>query len=130
MMKYKSQKARCSSGHIHDSKKEATRCNELRMLENAGVIQNLRMQVKFALIPTQYEATNEIYIKGKNKGNPKKGKLLEKECAYYADFVYEKDGKTVVEDVKGYRGGEAYNVFTIKRKLMLWRHGIKIKEIT
>lgn len=112
-----------------DSKKEALRYKELKMLERAGIIQDLQRQVKYVLIPAQYEPTSEVYTKGKEKGKPKKGKLIERECAYYADFVYTENGKTVVEDVKGYRDGQAYNLFTIKRKLMLYVHNIKIKEM-
>ena len=48
---------------------------------------------------------------------------------YVADFIYcDADGKTVVEDVKGYKKGAAYDLFAIKRKLFLHRYGIRIKE--
>ena len=84
-------------GITFDSKKEARRYQELKALEKAGVIYGLRTQVKYLLIPAQHESTDEVYIKGKNKGKPKKGKLLERECAYYADFVYsKKSGELVV----------------------------------
>lgn len=53
----------------------------------------------------------------------------ERAVRYIADFVYERDGRTVVEDVKGYRHGTAYNVFSIKRKLMLEKYGIEVAEI-
>lgn len=112
-----------------DSKKEALRYKELKMLEKAGIISNLQRQVKYTLIPAQYERTDEVYTRGKDKGKPKKGRLIERECAYYADFVYMQDGNTIVEDVKGYRDGQAYNLFVIKRKLMLYVHGIIIKEL-
>ena len=125
--KYKSRKI-IVDGIKFDSKKEAARYKELKMLERAGIIQDLQRQVKYVLIPAQYEPSGEIYTKGKEKGKSKKGKLIERECAYYADFVYTANGKTVVEDVKGYRDGQAYNLFTIKRKLMLYVHNIKIKE--
>ena len=96
-----------------DSRKEANRYCELKIMEKAGLIRNLELQKKFVLIPTQRE--------GK--------KVIEKECSYIADFVYEQNGQTVVEDVKGYRGGEAYTTFVIKRKLMLFRYGLKVREI-
>lgn len=112
-----------------DSKKEALRFKELKMLEKAGIISNLQRQVKYTLIPAQYERTDGVYTKGKDKGKPKKGRLIERECAYYADFVYMQNGDTIVEDVKGYRDGQAYNLFVIKRKLMLYVHGIIIKEL-
>lgn len=112
-----------------DSKKEALRYKELKMLERAGIIHNLQRQVKYVLVPAQYERTDEVYTRGKDKGKPKKGRLIECECAYYADFVYLQGGNTIVEDVKGYRDGQAYNLFVIKRKLMLYVHGIIVKEI-
>ncbi len=108
-------------GITFDSKREASRYIDLSLLEKAGEISNLRMQVKYELIPTQREPD----IIGP-KGGVKKGKIIEKECAYYADFVYaDKDGNTVVEDTKGFRTPE----FVIKRKLMLWIHGIEVQEI-
>lgn len=91
------------------SGKEHTRANQLKLMQCAGVISNLREQVKFVLIPTQRDS---------------QGKLLEKECSYYADFVYDRDGVTVVEDAKGFRTPE----YRLKRKLMLYVHGILIKE--
>lgn len=108
-----------------DSKKEALRYKELKMLEKAGIIHDVQRQVKYVLIPAQYEPTSSVYVKGNNKGKPKKGKLIERECAYYADFVYTENGKTVVEDTKGMRTPE----YIIKRKLMLYIHGVRIKEI-
>jgi hypothetical protein len=111
-------------GIIFDSKKEAVRYKELKILEKAGIIHDVQRQVKYILIPAQYEHTSSIYSKGKNKGSPKKGKLIERECAYYADFVYTENGETVVEDTKGVKTPE----YIIKRKLMLYVHNIKIKE--
>lgn len=116
-------------GITFDSKKEAKRYKELKMLEKAGIIHDLKRQVKYVLIPAQYERTSSVYVKGNNKGKPKKGRLIERECAYYADFVYMQDNNTIVEDVKGYRDGQAYNLFVIKRKLMLYVHGIAVKEL-
>lgn len=116
-------------GITFDSKKEAVRYKELKTLERAGIIQKLQRQVKYVLIPAQYERTSSVYVKGDNKGKPKKGRLIERECAYYADFVYMQDNNTIVEDVKGYRNGQAYNLFVIKRKLMLYVHGVTVKEL-
>lgn len=118
-------------GETFDSKKEYNRYCELKLLERAKIISNLRRQEKFMLIPTQYEKTDETYKKGKNKGELKRGKLLEKECSYIADFVYTENGETVVEDIKGYRdpSSAGYAKFVIKRKLMLYIHGIRIKEV-
>lgn len=63
--------------------------------------------------------------KGAHQGHFKPGKVLEKECSYIADFAYIQDGTYVVEDTKGVRT-EAYK---IKRKLMLERYGIQIREV-
>lgn len=100
-------------GHEFDSKKEANRFLALLGELAKGEISNLRGQVEYELIPT------------KKKENGK----TERSVKYIADFVYTKDGKTIVEDVKGYRKGAAYSIFVIKRKLMLWRYGIEVKEV-
>lgn len=101
------------------SRKEHRRALFLKDLEQRGVIKNLREQVKYELIPSQYEDSGEVY-----KGKPKR-KLIERSCSYLADFVYEYDGKTIVEDTKGFRT----ETYIVKRKLMLYRYGIRIKEI-
>lgn len=124
MSKYHSRKVTVD-GVTYDSTKEYRRFKELSLLERAGTIQNLQRQVKFVLVPAQREFCNEIYTKGRNKGCFKPGKLLEKECSYIADFVYIQNGKTVVEDTKGFRTKD----YIIKRKLMLWVHGIQIREV-
>lgn len=113
-------------GIVFDSKKEAKRYQELLLLEKAGAIQNLERQVKYVLIPTQREP-DTIGA----RGGIRKGKVIEKECAYIADFVYQENGKTIVEDIKGYRDSSSagYAKFVIKRKLMLHIYGIRIKEI-
>ena len=110
--KYNSKKI-IVDGIKFDSRKEASRYVYLKQQEKAGLISDLELQKKFVLIPKQTD--------GK--------KTVERECAYYADFVYVKDGETVVEDVKGYRNGQAYALFTIKRKLMLYVHSIRVKEV-
>ena len=117
--KYGNQKV-VVDGIRFDSKHEAVRFQELRLLERTGAISGLRRQVKYILIPAQREPDSV----GK-RGGKKKGKLLEKEVAYYADFVYEEDGKTVVEDTKGVRTKD----YIIKRKLLLFNYGIQIKEV-
>ena len=111
-------------GDIYDSKKEARRGTELALAEKAGAIQNLRRQVKFVLVPEQREPDTVG-----PRGGRKQGKLIEKELAYVADFVYEQDGQTIVEDVKGYRDGGAYRIFVVKRKLMLFLKGIRVTEV-
>ena len=127
MNKYHAKKARTADGLIHDSRKEARRWAELLMLERAGVISNLRRQVRYVLIPKQEEHFARYGANGNRLADG--ARVAERECAYIADFVYTKDGEEVVEDVKGYKQGGAYDVFTIKRKLMLHVHGIKVREI-
>lgn len=117
--KYHSQKVTVE-GIVFDSKKEARRYRVLVDLEKAGVIKDLRRQVKYVLIPTQKDPDTTG-----PRGGIKRGKLHERECVYTADFVYEKDGETVVEDTKGMRTKD----YIIKRKLMLWVHGIAIHEV-
>lgn len=120
--KYHAQKT-FFNGIWFDSAREADRYAELLLLQRAGKISDLRLQVKYVLIPAQYEYYERY---GKNGKRLKDGKrCIEKECAYIADFVYEENGKTVVEDVKGMRTKE----YLIKRKLMLWVHGIRIMEV-
>ena len=110
-----------------DSKKEGQRYRELSLMQRAGKITGLRLQVPFELIPNQYE-TITVQLKTKTK---QVEKLVERKIEYIADFVYTdlETGETVVEDVKGYKQGGAYAVFQIKRKLMLYIYGIKVKEI-
>lgn len=118
MSKYHNRKVQTYDGNVHDSRKEAVRWVQLKLMERAGQITDLKRQVKFVLIPTQYE-----------KDENGKKKLLEKEAYYVADFVYKENNELVVEDVKGYKGGGAYRLFSLKRKLMLQVHKIKIREV-
>ena len=53
------------------------------------------------------------------------GKCVERSVKYKADFFYTKDGELVVEDTKGFRTPD----YIIKRKLMLYVHHIRIKEV-
>lgn len=120
MQKYRNKKI-LIDGQTFDSRKEGRRWRELRLLEAAGQINSLQRQVKFVLIPPQREPGTI----GK-RGAYKPGPLVERECSYLADFVYKtRDGKTVVEDTKGIRTKD----YIIKRKLMLYIHGIRIKEV-
>ena len=124
--KYGSKKMECANGHVHDSRREACRCNELHILQRAGEISGLEVQKKYVLVPAVREHTGQYYTKGAKKGQEKPGKLLEHEVAYYADFDYTtKDGRHVTEDTKGMKTKE----YIIKRKLMLYIHGIAIVEV-
>ena len=123
-MRNKYQAIKCTYDGIQfDSRKEMRRYQELLLLQRAGAILNLRRQVKYILIPAQYE-TYERY--GKKGQELKPGRrLLEKECSYIADFVYEENGKEIVEDTKGIKTKD----YIIKRKLLLFTHGIRVKEV-
>lgn len=117
--KYKSHKTSVNGANF-DSKKEYNRYIELTLLSRSGAIKGLKRQVKFELIPAQY-GPDIISPRGKVK----KGKLIERAVSYIADFVYtDENGKTVVEDCKGVRTKD----YIIKRKLLLYMHGIRIKE--
>lgn len=101
--KYGNRKLTAPDGQKFDSVKEYHRWGCLRLMERAGVISNLKRQVRYELIPKQ---------------------VGERACTYIADFTYMEDGKLVVEDCKGMKT----DVYKIKKKLMLWVHGIRIKE--
>ena len=118
-MKYNNKKV-IVDGIEFDSKKEAKRYRELRLLERAGGIHSLELQKEFVLIPTQREADTVGA-----RGGVKKGKVIEHAVKYKADFVYIQNGERVVEDTKGMRTKD----YIIKRKLMLWVHQIRIKEV-
>lgn len=87
-----------------DSQRELNRWGELKLLQLAGEISNLRRQVEFTLIP-------------------KRGRL--RPIKYVADFVYDdKNGKQVVEDAKGYRN----RLYMLKWRLMEFVHNIEVVE--
>lgn len=91
-----------------DSKRERERFAELRLLERAGAISELKRQVRFELIPAQY----------------RDGRCVFRSVSYVADFTYKKNGELIVEDSKGFKTPE----YKIKRKLMLWVLGILVIE--
>ena len=101
-------------GITFDSRHEAYRYAELKLMERTGLIHELQLQVPFELIPKQMD--------GK--------RVAERAVIYKADFVYqipEENGEShiVVEDAKGVKTKE----YILKRKLMRWIHGIEIKEV-
>ena len=106
--KYYAHKTMTPDGIIHDSRKEADRWQELKLMERAGLISELQRQVRYELIPKQPG---------------------ERACYYVADFVYRdnRSGETVVEDVKS--AATRTPEYVIKRKLMLYMLGIRIREI-
>ena len=109
MSKYGNRKVITEDG-VFDSRREFKRWCELKLLQRGGQIRGLSRQVPFVVIPKQ---------RGED------GKLIEHEAKYIADFVYEENGKTVVEDTKGMRTPE----YILKRKLMLKEYGIRIVEV-
>ena len=123
--KYHSQKT-IVDGITFDSRKEARRYRELKTMEKAGMITGLELQKKFLLLPAQFEPDRIDFSKSK-KGRHISGKLIEHEVAYYADFYYYDclAGEWVVEDTKGVRTPE----YIIKRKMLLWFHHIRIREV-
>ena len=96
------------------SNKEKNRGAVLELIQRQGLISGLQKQVVYDLIPAQYGIVN-----GKKR-------CIERACTYRADFVYfdEKLKELVVEDSKGFKTKD----YIVRRKLMLFLHGIKIKE--
>ena len=109
------------NGRVYDSKHEAERAAELQLLERAGEITNLRYQVPYVLIPAQREPDTIG-----SRGGVKRGKLIERECVYVADFAYiDANGEEVIEDAKGMKTPE----YLLKRKLALYLLGKRIREV-
>lgn len=96
-------------GITFDSRKEAMRWQELKLLERAGEIIGLRRQVRFELIPS-FECDGKHY----------------RPATYIADFTYTdtKTGKKIVEDVKGMRT----DVYKLKAKMFAHKYGVSILE--
>lgn len=113
-------------GLRYASMKEASRHKELMLLEKVGKIKNLRFQVAYELIPAQYE-TFERYSDKTGKRLKDGKRCVEESCKYIADFVYQDagTGEWIVEDSKGKRTKD----YIIKRKLMLYIHGIRVHEV-
>ena len=130
--KYGNNKIKNTFG-VFDSELEWSRYLFLSNRQKEGEISGLRRQVEYLLIPAQY-GTEIRHLKTKDK---EVRVLLERPCSYIADFVYERNGKTIVEDCKGedkkYKGKRFSTetaAFKIKKKLMLYIHNIQIKIIS
>jgi len=109
--KYRNKK--CSwKGIEFDSIKERDRFIILHDREVRGEITDLNRQVRFQLLPVQKD---------------EKGKVIERACFYVADFTYRENGIFIAEDVKS--PATKTQVYKLKKKLMLWFHGIKIQEV-
>lgn len=106
--KYRNKKTEIG-GVKFDSKAEASRFVQLRRMQEAGLIEDLRRQVSFDLAPA-------VKIPGKGRMSPP--------LRYFADFVYRQDGKQIIEDVKGV----VTEGYRIKRHLMAVM-GYQIVEI-
>jgi len=89
-------------GHRFASQREARRYGELKLLEKAGEISGLELQPRFLI------SVNGVHV-----------------CSYSADFRYEKDGRHIVEDVKGVRTP----TYRLKKRLMQAVHGVTISEV-
>ena len=96
-----------------DSKKEGLRYKELKLLERAGLITDLKMQTSFELQPSF----------------KKNGKTI-RAITYKSDFDYKtKDGRHIVEDVKS-KATEKDKVYRLKRKMLQYKYNdIEFKEI-
>lgn len=94
-------------GITFDSRKEADRYLVLKGMEEDGLIEDLRRQVRYELIPA-FDVDGSHY----------------RPVYYVADFVYREDGREVVEDVKGMRT----DVYRLKNKLFARRYGMGIRE--
>lgn len=106
--KYHNKKTECD-GIMFDSKREAARYRELKILLTVGEISDLRLQVPYELVPAF-----------------KVGSKTFRAIKYVADFVYrDKNGNEVVEDSKGMRT----DVYKLKKKLMAYIHHIVIQEV-
>lgn len=122
MNKYHNRQTQVDGLHF-DSQREAQRYCDLSLLQRAGQISNLELQKTYELIPAQYETFPRF---GKTGQRLKDGRrCVEKAVTYVADFVYLQAGKLIVEDAKGIKTPE----YIIKRKLMLYIHGIRIHEV-
>lgn len=90
------------------SKREASRYSELRLLEKAGAISTLKLQVPFPLI-----------VEGQRVG------------IYVADFSYVEKGQLVIEDCKGYRDNRSpvYRLFKLKAALVKAIYGQEVREV-
>jgi hypothetical protein len=83
--KYSAVKSHCRTGHTHDSKREAIRCNELHALQEAGKISDLMIHPQYWFV-----------INGRQLKHPNGRRV-----GYKSDFEYIENGMLVTEDVKG-----------------------------
>lgn len=113
------------NGIKFDSHKERDRYIFLKSLEDKGVISDLKCQVRYTVIPTVY-GEREVQLKTKTKIEKY---TVQKASYYYADFTYNYNGETIVEDVKGDPNTTLTDTYQLKKKMMLAFNGIEVIEI-
>ena len=118
--------ARCCEymGIKFASEKERDRYIFLSGLERSGVIHNLRRQVRFELFPDEYE-DRVVHLKTKDKVVKRRSYIG---VCYTADFVYEKGGREIVEDVKGSKAVVTRDA-ELRFKMMHYLLGIDVKLV-
>ena len=121
--KYKNKKIEID-GIKFDSTKEGKRYLVLKQALYDGKIQDLKLQVKYELIPSIKEEYVE-HLKTKDKV---KTRTLQLPITYTCDFQYMKDGELIIEDIKA-SPKLLPKEFVIKEKLMFWKYRIKIKKV-
>lgn len=121
--KYHSSKVQYD-GITFDSRLEGARYLYLHELERQHVIQDLQMQVEYELLPRQ---TKKV-IKHLKTRDKEEERFLEHPVVYKCDFQYMYNGELIVEDVKGSSLATSRD-FSIRKKLMLYMHGIEVKVI-
>ena len=107
-----------------DSTKEGKRYLVLKDYETQGVISDLRLQVKFELIP----AIKEDYIKHLKTKDKVMTRTLQLPINYICDFAYIKDGEEIIEDVKA-SPKILPTEFKLKEKLFFWKFRKHIRKV-
>lgn len=101
--KYRNRRTRCALGVTHHSMREANRCNELHLMQKAGLISDLEAhpQPSYSLVVNGHKV-----------------------CKYVPDFRYVENGALIVEDTKGVRT----DAYRIKARLLRAVEGIEVRE--
>lgn len=121
--KYKNKKC-VYNGIKFDSQKERDRYIYLKESEDKGLISDLRLQVKYELIP----AVREDYVEHLKTKDKIKQRTLQLAITYTCDFQYIKDGDMVVEDVKS-NPKMLTKEYQLKKKMLFALKRIKIREV-
>jgi len=111
-----------------DSATEGRYYEKYRDMEKAGLIQNLRRQVSYELIPAVWEEYDDVKHLKRGDKIVRKRRQKQRAITYIADFVFTKDGVEYVVDVKG--GPRARTKeYLLKKKMMYALKGIEITEV-